>query len=281
MKETENFSDNPISIEKTLDGLFDKFELNFDPKNLDLFTKAINHGAVPIIISNHQSLIDGVAITKVIEKVISQVNSEKLNGFYLPYAVSINTGDQDPFVTQCFTSLAEKCREKQVFLIPVVRKKDKEKYGIDEHNPLYINSQKSLKKIISLTEDKYGLAIFPEGTTQGGRLNKLGRFFGLSSADPENAVDYLIPKFIKKDIDFCVLPIGINGSCNLFSPDTYKVGKTESNIIVNIGDVMEPRVFKDNPKFSSNTVLTNIAQKLLQPEYVGSFFRSPQRVDLT
>lgn len=281
MKESESSDKNAeISINKTVDYLFDSFNLNFDSKNINFFINAINCGATPIIVSNHQSLIDGIAIAKVVDQINNRVNSDKINGFYLPYAVSITTGDQNLEVVKYFSNIENRCRQRNLFLIPVIRKKDKEKYNIDEKSPLYINSQKSLRKILSLTKDKYGLAIFPEGTTQGGRIDHLGKFFGLFPSDVDSAIDSLIPHFIKSETDFCVLPIGINGSCRLFSPDTYQIQPINSKIEINIGDIMEPRSFKDNPKSSSNIVLKNIATNLLQPEYVGANFKNSSRTNL-
>lgn len=280
MKESE-LSNKSSEINRTVDYLFDGFNLSFDDKNLNLFADAINCGATPIIVSNHQSLIDGIAITKVVDQINQRVDQSKFNGFYLPYAVSLATGDQNPELVEYFSRIKDRCNQRNLFLIPVVRKKDCEKYGIDKKSSTYIDSHKSLKKILSLNIDKYGLAIFPEGTTQGGRLNQLGKFFGIFPSDPSNAIDSLIPRFINSETDFCILPIGINGSCRLFSPDNYKLNLINSKIEVNVGDLMEPRSFKSDPRSSSNIILKNIAANLLQPEYIGVNFKNYSRTNLT
>lgn len=281
MKEQEVSKPNlEISVDKTVDYLFNSFYLNFDSKNLDLFANAINCNAIPIIVSNHQSLIDGIAITQIVDQINQRLEPNKIKGFYLPYAISVATGDQNKIVAQYFSEIENRCQQKNLFLIPVVRKKDRERYNLDKNSSLYLNSQKSLRKILNLAKDNYGLAIFPEGSVQGGRIDKLGRFFGLFPSDVDNAIDSLIPHFIKTETDFCVLPVGINGSCRLFSPDTYKINSLKSKIEVKIGDIMEPRSFYSDPKSSSNLVLKNIAVNLLQPEYIGTNFKNLKRTNL-
>lgn len=278
MKESDSIRQK-ILVEGTIDHLFKSFNLNDDGKNLDLFAKNINDGAIPIIVSNHQSLIDGIVVANIVNEINKRVDLNTINGFYLPYAVTLSTGDQNPKLVKYFSEVEKRCSQENLFLIPVVRKKDSQKYGIDEKNPLYLNSRKSLRKILNLAKDKYGLAIFPEGATQGGRLDKLGKFFGLFPSDPDNAIDSLIPRFIDEKKDFCILPIGINGSCRIFSPDSYEFNLSRTKTEVNIGDILKPSFFNFNEK-SSDSVLKKIANDLLNPEYVGVTFKKTSRTNL-
>lgn len=226
------------------------FRVIEDNTETNEFIRCINNGDVPIILANHRSLADIFAIYNVINSLNLDINNN-LKGFYLPVAASLTTGDQNEYVTRIYSEIVKQCSLKNIFFTEVLRPKDIEKYKIDPNSEQSRQYKRNLLTILSIKENNHGLILFPEGTTQAGRYSsETKKPYGHHPLEGTNIADSLISKFLDQNIRFVVLPLIINDSEKVFSPDTYESDFTQT-ATVKIGHVLKPLDFnkKSQPTF--------------------------------
>lgn len=209
---------NPEEIFKRIKSLFQVSENS--NLHLQQYISLIKKGYSPIMYANHQSHADGIILSIVIEKMREGKSPEYIQGFLCPIAASIGTGEQDITVQGVSDIFLPIFKRKGLITISVIREDDRKKYGM-------IGSNKdAIEKLLHAPRDGYGLAIFPEGRVQGGRMDKDGKIYGMQQAE-EGGI------FIIKCLIFwngqgkesVLLPIGIINSYKIFSPDNYFVSK--------------------------------------------------------
>lgn len=262
--------ENPIVLNIPRENLenqrvFDLFELNYQPETLKTIFSHIESGKIPLIVSNHQSHADGLILAMITDK-IKNSSPEKINGFYLPVAASMVSGDQNLNLKKIVDSLEESCRQKSLFMIPVTRPKDVEKYGIKNQN------RGSLKKILTSHKNGFGLIFLPEGSVQAGRTNKDGNIFGMIKPEENNSFDNIIRKYLKNNIDFCIIPVAINGTHQLCNPDSYQITTIPtSKISATISENIFTKTDFENKETKPSDFIMPLISKMLPIESQGVY----------
>jgi len=277
----ERFFNHEIVEEKELimsgqiEKAFDSIELVFDPSvKKQIKQNYLTYPNYALIIgSNHQSHADIIPYIMIADELTKEINdndqSFKLNGFNMIIAVSLTTGHQNKELKNYYKIIKELCSEKGIEFIPIVRPKDKEKYGISD-----VLNFKNLRKACSGYKDNYALIEFPEGTLKGGRINPdTGLHYGPQKPNESNMTDYCVGRYLKKGINFGVLPITIDGTYNIYPPDTYKVMIPKEKIKVTVGNLLEPQDFINlNPDIKPSDLLMQKIIPYLQKDNQGEFY---------
>lgn len=252
----ENLDSLHSSSENLDSRVFNLFELNYRPETFKTISGHIKSGKLPLIVANHQSHADGLILSLITEK-IKDESPDNINGFYLPIASSMVSGKQSPNLKKYLELLAPLCEHNNLFMIPVTRKKDIEVYG--EENPNF----SSIRKILNCHNDKFGMIFLPEGSVQSGRNREDGSIFGTIPPEENNSFDDLVKKYLKNNIDFCVIPVAINGTYKFCNPTTYKIDMFCSDISATISDnILTSDDFKDLKNKPSEFIMPLVAGML-------------------
>ncbi len=238
-----------------LGNIFNNFELNCNQQLISDFSTLIKEGYMPLIVSNHQSHADGLAISMI----TSKIKVDGFNGFYLPIASSICSGDQGEEVRYLVEKLTPVCQQRGVNLIPVTREEDIKRYGIEDKN------SDNLKKLISAHKDNFGIIFLPEGTLKGGRINENGIINGMVEVKEDNSFDGIVTRFLKDKTKFCVLPVSIDGSYRLFDPSTRSLCVPSQKTIVTAKEI-----YTHNDFMPTRFIMPKIAS-MLPPEAAGIY----------
>lgn len=171
------------------------------------FKQLIEEGGVPIVYANHQGHFDGVAIAKVSEYLR---NSTNLQGLAVIFARSMVTGHQGEEVKNTFDLFIGGGRQKGIEPVPVTREKD-QVYGLSR---LQIAGE--LRPLIRSLHQGFGMAIFPEGSVQGGCHPKgagIEDIYGMQEIRNDNLRDFFqfVDKIGKYKKPFFV-PVGLHDS---------------------------------------------------------------------
>jgi hypothetical protein len=199
------------------------------------FVGLINEGYVPVIYSNHQSHADGVVLSLIIEQIRKDLPKDHLKGFLCPVAASMASGDQNDRV-QGGTFLFGPIFEQIGFIyVPIIREDDRRKYGMEGSN------QEAIEKLIHAPRDKYGLAVFPEGTVQGGRIREDGKIFGMQKVEGGGILLRCVRFWQDLGRKTVLLPVGVVNSYKTFDPDNYDVPESLLSMLAGESTV-EPMV---------------------------------------
>lgn len=182
------------------------FDVSFEGESLQQTIHHINKGIIPVLVSNHQSHADIIVHALIAQRILAET-SNVLNGFYLPYAASVSTGHQGKNIYVLFDLLKDWFEERGVFPIPVTREKDVLLYGINNMNFA------SLRTLHDATRKRFGVAILPEGSVQGGRRNQQGNIYGMIHPQ-ERGINTL-----RQWNDTLFLPISLHETYRIFNPD--------------------------------------------------------------
>jgi 1-acyl-sn-glycerol-3-phosphate acyltransferase len=209
------------------------FQISDQNNNIDKFVELINAGFVPVIYANHQSHADGVIISIVIEKLRQKLPDGKLNGFLCPVAASMASGDQHNIV-QGATFLFEPIFKKLGFIyVPIIREDDRRKYGMSGSNT------NSIEKLLHAPANNYGMAVFPEGTVQGGRLMDSGKIFGMQEVEGGGIFLRCVKFWQTQGRKSVLLPVGIVNSYKTFNPDNYDLPKAMIEMLAGNSEVVK------------------------------------------
>lgn len=179
------------------------FELR-DPNNvLGTLREVIQHGKMPMLVANHQSLSDGIPL--------SIVTSQLPTGFNLPIAASIDEGQQGSLVQSVNSRFAPILAQRNLFMVPVVTEGDVEKREMSKRPT-------GLAKLLKTATTGRGFAMFPEATVEGGRTNSDGKINGLVKPTHPSVFTDWVERFANHGADPVVSPVGIDGSYKVFNP---------------------------------------------------------------
>lgn len=255
---------------------FNCFELVIDPRSLNELKAQYrkNPSFKLIVAGNHTTWADGLPSAMLAEYLINEINNledgvEKINGFNIPVAYSMETGNQGSDMKKWLKFFSILCSEKGLSTISVTREKDSKLYGIIE------KKFGSLKKILKGFKDHYGLMEYVEGNMNGGRWINNDPNQGVNGVgipDPNNATDFFVDKFIQKKEEFGVLVFAIDGSYKLFSPVLKKVTIPDKKIKAITGKLLTRKYFENSPLKPSELVLQETVP-LLSQENKGIVYR--------
>lgn len=246
-KETSSYSEKELTVRQEMVRGFNSVELVYvDPtvnqKIKENYLKNENYALV--IVGNHQSHADIFGHMQLAKEMLKEVNDNNQNfklEFDMIIALSLTTGHQDSRLKEYFDEVKEMCKECKIGFLPIVRPKDKEKYGLST-----IVNFALFKKAFNSYKDKTALIEFPEGTVKAGRINlQTGQHFGVQKIGDSNITDYCVEKYLKKGINFNILPVATDGSYNIYPPDEYKFHVPQKKVKVTVGQLLGSDDFKN------------------------------------
>lgn len=240
----DNPQDREAEMRTQLEKGLNCFNLFFDQSIKDeIKQRYLNSEDFALILgSNHQSHADIFPYILIADQLSKEV--DEIKGFNMIIAVSLTTGQQNQDLKDYYKIINEMCLQKNINFIPIVRPKDVEKYGVSD----LINIP-NLKKVMRSHKNQHVLIEFPEGTVQGGRLNLDTNLpFGVQKTNDSNVIDYCVAKYLRKEIDFGVLPVAIDGTYKIYPPDTYKITIPTEKINVTVGSLLKPDDFQNSAK---------------------------------
>lgn len=187
----------------------------------------IAEGRIPIVYANHQGHFDGVAIPKISSYLRGLTG---LQGLAVIFAKSMITGHQSEELKSAFDLLIGGGRQSGVEPVPVTREKDQIIYGLSR---LQIAAE--LRPLIRSLRRGFGMAIFPEGSVQGGCHPKgagIEDIYGMQEIDNDNLIDFfqLVSKIGKGKKPF-FMPVGLHGSFRIMQKEGGKPKLTPSGVL--------------------------------------------------
>lgn len=192
--------------DRVMDSISRSIDFEIPGDTLERILQLTSRCEVPVLVSNHQSHFDAVVLALMADKILSS-HRHALKGFYLPYAVSVTTGDQGKNINTFFHLTNDWFEQRRVFPIPVTRNKDAEKYGIKNPNI------KSLRDIMRSSKNGFGVAIPPEGSVEGGRKDLTGEIHGMIPPQ-EGGIELLMQPGV------FFVPLSIHGTYRIFDPNS-------------------------------------------------------------
>lgn len=201
------FINNPLI---TLENIEKITEFDANSESLDLFAEHILRGAITIIYANHQSFADGLMLSRVTSAVSNRPGvSSHLKGYNMPSSV---TAESQPL----HQTLLPIYNSRGIFPIGVYTDEEiKDKPEGQRHNRM------AALTLARGPSENYGLAFFPETSPRGGIKQTDGSVRGIQLLEREDLQGYsriFRKKYPDQPIFF--LPIGIEGSHELYDPET-------------------------------------------------------------
>lgn len=266
------------SILPRVDKITNATKISFPPQFQEHFLEAISEGYVPVLYSNHQSWYDGLPLARLTSRLleISNASNRKINGFMLLVAASLPNGEQDPTLKRAYDFLTGKMEEGGITPLPYVRPKDEKKYGMTN------NKMAFMIKAMNGFKNGMGMAMFAEGSVEGGRKNGTGGINGMRYFEEGTleVINTLLKRLGKKAL---FVPIGLSGSYKVLSPDTKRPTMAAIMAIYGLGNLKLVNMRVGNPIGSDdlsycegssgqmNLVLAKEVAELLPEEERGVF----------
>jgi 1-acyl-sn-glycerol-3-phosphate acyltransferase len=227
--EAENIKEKVLGkviewVVENIDHIEELFTLDFPLEYLDQAAELVAQGCRIMLVANHQSHADVFPLALATSALTERVNlaltrvatmDNSFYGFIGPKAASVETGGQGSLIAGFFDQIEPWLLEHMLDLVSIVRGK----YEKDE--------SRTLKDLAVMTRKvrsgRYGLAILPEGTVEGGRLARRvpSRRHGIVESKP-GLMSTLILKSLNRGKDVVVVPLGLDGGYRVFSPN-YKL----------------------------------------------------------
>ncbi|MCA9333122.1 hypothetical protein KDA00_04605 [Candidatus Saccharibacteria bacterium] len=218
----ETFLSNPEQAVERIDGIINFEE---DSSNLDTLANEILEGAIPIIYANHQSFADGLVLSRVTRQLMERT---ELEGFKIPASA---TGESQPL----HSALLPIYHDRGLFPVGVYTDEELETLGPDEQR---INRKAALSLLKGPSEG-FGLAVFPEASPEGGIKTQDGGIRGIQQLKRDDLRGYhSIFQKRYKNRDVLFVPVGIDGSYNIYQPETNGPGELAVRTVCD-GELLE------------------------------------------
>jgi len=209
------FSTRPETVVARTAELFELRDPNF---SLDLLRKVISDGDMPVLVANHQSLVDGPALSII----TSQLNLV----FNLPVAASLDEGLQGASIQAMNSQIYPVLELRNLHMVPIVTERD-----VTTRN--MVRKSTGLPELLRTAREKRGFAMFPEATVQGGRTNGEGMRNGLVRPPNPNAFSHWMNRFANHGASPVIFPVAIDRSFNVFDPDSNTFPQDALRMLVN------------------------------------------------
>lgn len=244
------------------------------------FVRAIDDGYFPIVIANHSSHADGLIISKLTADLtlLSQrtlPEGTKFNGFLMPLAASLSEGQQGFALHEAYKGSKSVLGKNRLMDVPIVRKKDIKRYGMQERNTRYIALM-----LRGIRAGYGGIVLFPEGETTGGKTIH-GKTNGMQKFGEDSIVSHvkLAQKVTGRKV--MIIPVGITGGTQILNSDTRRPPlRSFVKILrpdmakINVGRIIkeeDPMISKLSLPLSINAAIGAQVAKLLPPEMRGAY----------
>ena len=254
---------------------------------IDNYKDAINEGYVPILVTNHTSHADAAVSTKLINLLIIEGNKvladeEKMSLFSVPLAASLEMGQQGPLLRQIYLG-AKPIIERYGFLPNlIVRPKDNRTPEEGGYNMKSNNSQYRKRYKQRLHGTRNGTLLYPEGTTEGGKIGANGLPKGMIPFEDISIPFHLLMSEKYTGRKPIVITAGITGSHNVIDANTKSAAWTRllssyldpNQFILKVGEIIktdapEFQALGDNGKL--NEFIGKKVASLLPPEMRGVY----------
>lgn len=195
--------------------------------NVELLRESLEAGYKLVIISNHQTQADVAPVVKVANLVRNKFPDD-IEGFDFIVAKSMGDGKQGKTVELLFAEGVNPwLRNQDINPIEVVSRNDVEVRNMQRSTDAIRLIFESLKK------DRTSLIVFPEGNTTGGKRNDAGELNGVGEMDP--GLSSLISRIVDRSMPVVFLPVGLDGSYELFDPNSKSFTKHGMNLMITHG----------------------------------------------
>lgn len=219
---------------RLLDRLVD---LNVNPGFDEKFKEHLEEGE-PILVFPHQSHADGVLAAIVAEHLLNSAKSIKripeLKGFVMPVAKSLFDGQQSRILYIFFHTFNCLMSMKGLNTLPYTREKDVVQYGMNRGNNL-----REVRTIEKRLKKGYRLAVFPEGSVQGGRHPQGGDpedIYGMREVVGNELINaYRSTKIADKHRPAFFVAVGLHGGFRLLNPNREGLGPTKAGLATFLG----------------------------------------------
>lgn len=188
----------------------------------------IKQGGVPIFYANHEGHGDIIVMAKISEYLRRK---ELLEGLAIPAAMSVQTGDQGEEIKTSYDLFNKVLQRRGVEMVFVTRKSDREQYGIDRKGAIG-----EVRSFVEKIKKGYGIAVFPEGTVQGGRHpagTSRENIYGMQEVQNNSLIDFyrLINNCLAHKGGFAFyVPVGVHGSFRIMESREIMVEGKEAPI---------------------------------------------------
>jgi len=266
---TESLSSTPLierpNNQEVFDSLYKSIEVTPNDKSINKFSEAINRGDIPLVVSNHLSLVDVVGMIKIVELINPKITNENFKGFYLPYDIYDPAQDTDIVKNTLLPIIKEKCEKINIFLLPIVIGDAHQEELTPELEDTIDDSFKKLGRLSR--PDGHGLIIFPEGETTGGTLDSSGSLIGLHPNKKGTMVDSLIKNYDRKSISFTVLPVAVSNTNQILNHD----GSTFNPSALAEAKILNPILNSDFASLNPQENPTNLINKKIATSLNSDF----------
>lgn len=250
----------------------------------DEVTRLATAGAAFEIVTNHTSHADAFPAAKIgldFEKNLNPLLQEgqKINGFIMPFALSMKHGTQSRLLTTLFGDL-QSVLEQTLHTTPVFTATNND---ILQSRVDGTNAVSFTRLMIQGVKDGKAIIIFPEGRVEGGRRDGQGNLKGLQEFREDSMQQSLRISTSEKD-RVAVIPAGISGGYNVYDPqrkalplDSFLVGlgfssKTLFKVKVGMPIVFEKHEIKQLDSKEIDRQIGSAIANLLPPQERGTTY---------
>lgn len=201
-------------LENILTGTYVNYEEGFANE----YISDIKEGYLPILVSSHQSHVDGVSLSLPAKTLTDIANEhlpkdDKLKGFALVLASSLYSGHQGAMMKGFFDEISPIIERRKLTPLLHTRPQDNQKYQMKT------DRFSQYKDLIDAVKNGYALAVFPEGTTTAGKRNSDGQPNGMQDFMP-SSIRMLISAAKEAGRKTMIIPVSITGGPTVHNPDT-------------------------------------------------------------
>ena len=211
-------------------------ELKVKPGFDDEFADKVKE-ADPILVFNHQAHADGLLAAVVVGHLLETAKRIKrehpLKGFVMPAARSLINGRQSRLLQMFYIPFNLLMSKKGLITLPYTREKDKLVYGMSGET-----HHDEIKTIRKYLHHGYGMAVFPEGSVQGGRHPKgcaPEEIYGMQEVKGNEIINSyrLMRQESTREIFYVVC--GLHGGFRLQNPNIKSLSPTKEGLATFFG----------------------------------------------
>lgn len=223
-----------LDLTKRLDACVD---LTVVPGFDEVFTENIKAGD-PIAVFSHQAHADGILASVAVDYLLNLAEKAgrepKLRGFVLTVAKSLVEGHQSRVLQGFYYPISFLMSRKGLRTISYTRKADKDRYGMSRDG-----NQGEIDLVQEELRKNYRLAVFAEGTVQGGRHRRGDdpeNIFGMQEVTSKVLINAArLTKMENGGKPIFFVTMGLHGGFRLQSPNKEMLGPTKQGLATLFG----------------------------------------------
>lgn len=212
-------------IERWSESIATAIDVDYEPGFANQYVNAIKNNYFPVLVGNHDSQSNAIAIAKLAYIFTGVANDflpqeKKLKGFLLPLAKSLDTGRQGLWPKIYYEATKPVLEKYNLKPVLTTTNNDYNNRGMDK------NSNDFLKAMAQGIGDGYAaIAIFPEGTVEGGRKTQDRKRKGMQPfIDISLETCLMLAKRYKRQQSL-IIPVGLEAGYEVHDPQTKRPHK--------------------------------------------------------